>query len=385
MDKYKIYNLIDTLQELPRTPPDNLAKRVIDGINAFFQPTAAMVKIVFPDKRIFQHSIGDISNQELLKHYEKQMSGLDVNSAQFVIEKEPPQVISVVGLKRLDDFSGGISVMVDDFNPFKHILRQVIELFINNISLALTMQSLERKIELDKLLVPVYADIKRFEIEYILAYYENNPQSAILIGAGGHQQFILPKQLPQMITVDSGHVSPEHKKGICDLLPSNLKFRNIDWDSFTVGGSSIKALFAGNFKNRQIIFSKFRSLISDIDFPTSYHETIEAFKLLKKDHTLIVKGEKIAAILETAVAINHEINNPLTAILGNAQLLLLHHENMPKEIKSKIDIIEKSAFRIRSVTQKLMAVIEPITTSYSDNLDMLDIDKSIDRIDQDAE
>lgn len=379
MDKYKIYNLIDALQKLPRTSPDNLTDKVIRGIDEFFQPTAATVKIVFPDNRVFQNSVGDKSNQEILKHYEKQVLNLDVNSAQFVIEREPPQVIAIVGLKYLNDFSGCISVMIDDSNPFRHVLRQVIELFINNVILTLTMSSLDRKIELDKLLSQVFSDIKHFEVEYILAFYENNPQSAILIGTNGHRQFILPEQLLKMIAVESGQISKEKKEKISDLLPKNLKFKNIDWDNFAVGGGSIKALFAGNFKNRQIVFSKFRSLISDIDYPTSYRETIEAFKLLKEDHKLIIKGERIAAILETAVAINHEINNPLTAILGNAQLLLMHHENLPKEIRSKIDIIEKSAFRIRNVTKKLMAVIEPITTSYSDNLEMLDIEKSVDQ------
>jgi two-component system NtrC family sensor kinase len=97
---------------------------------------------------------------------------------------------------------------------------------------------------------------------------------------------------------------------------------------------------------------------------------------LKEDHKLIVKGERVAAILETAVAINHEINNPLTAVLGNTQLLLLQKDKLPDDVITKINTIEKSALRIRQVTQKLMTIVEPITTNYTANLDMLDIEKS---------
>jgi len=57
-------------------------------------------------------------------------------------------------------------------------------------------------------------------------------------------------------------------------------------------------------------------------------------------------------------------------------LLLLNKDNLPSDIVNKIITIEKSALRIRQVTQKLMSVVEPITTSYTESLEMLDIDKS---------
>jgi len=110
--------------------------------------------------------------------------------------------------------------------------------------------------------------------------------------------------------------------------------------------------------------------------PIGYDDIALSFKLLIADHNKIIKAEKVASILETAVTINHEINNPLTAILGNTQLILLDKDKLTKDLLAKITTIEKSALRIRQVTQKLMAVIEPITTPYIDGLQMLDIDKS---------
>ena len=76
------------------------------------------------------------------------------------------------------------------------------------------------------------------------------------------------------------------------------------------------------------------------------------------------------------MAVNHEINNPLTAILGNTQLLLMRAEKLSQDAVAKIKAIEQSAMRIRQVTRKLLSVVEPITTGYTDNLEMLDIEKS---------
>src|SRR4030066_715756 len=54
-----------------------------------------------------------------------------------------------------------------------------------------------------------------------------------------------------------------------------------------------------------------------------------------------VKSGRRNAILETAAALNHEINNPLTAVLGNAQLLLLQAKNLSPETVEKLRAIEE--------------------------------------------
>ncbi|MFQ5453285.1 MAG: histidine kinase dimerization/phospho-acceptor domain-containing protein, partial [Candidatus Zixiibacteriota bacterium] len=73
--------------------------------------------------------------------------------------------------------------------------------------------------------------------------------------------------------------------------------------------------------------------------------------LLSED---LLNKERLSAILETAVTVNHEVNNPLTAILGNVQLLLLNRDDLDKELKAKLKIIEESALKIKDVTQRLM-------------------------------
>ena len=89
-----------------------------------------------------------------------------------------------------------------------------------------------------------------------------------------------------------------------------------------------------------------------------------------------VKSARLNAILETAAALNHEINNPLTAVLGNAQLLLLQAKNLSPETVEKLKAIEESALRIREVTLRLMKIIEPVTVEYASGMKMIDIEKS---------
>ena len=87
----------------------------------------------------------------------------------------------------------------------------------------------------------------------------------------------------------------------------------------------------------------------------------------------ILDKERLSAILETAVTVNHEVNNPLTAILGNIQLLLMKREDLDQELKEKLKVIELSALKIRDVTQRLMRMTSPRSIDYSDGTRMIDI------------
>jgi len=87
----------------------------------------------------------------------------------------------------------------------------------------------------------------------------------------------------------------------------------------------------------------------------------------------LIEKERLAAINETAVTVNHEINNPLTAILGNVQLLLMHRKDLDDELRNKLNVIEASASKIRDVTQKLLRLTSSRTTEYSAGTSMIDL------------
>jgi len=89
-----------------------------------------------------------------------------------------------------------------------------------------------------------------------------------------------------------------------------------------------------------------------------------------------IESERLSAIMQAAVAINHEINSPLTAILGNVQLALGEKEGLDPKIKERLIAIEKGALKIAETTKSLLNIIKPVITEYAPGIKMLDIDKS---------
>jgi signal transduction histidine kinase len=87
----------------------------------------------------------------------------------------------------------------------------------------------------------------------------------------------------------------------------------------------------------------------------------------------MAEKERMAAINDTAVTVNHEINNPLTAIIGNVQLLLIHRKDLDPELRSKLSVIEQSASKIKDVTQKLLRLTSSRTVEYVAGTEMLDL------------
>lgn len=87
----------------------------------------------------------------------------------------------------------------------------------------------------------------------------------------------------------------------------------------------------------------------------------------------LLEKEKLSGILETAVTVNHEVNNPLTAILGNVQLLLLKRDDLDDELRGKLKIVEDAAMKIKNVTQRLLLITKPKTKQYTDGTNMLDL------------
>lgn len=86
-----------------------------------------------------------------------------------------------------------------------------------------------------------------------------------------------------------------------------------------------------------------------------------------------VSKERLGAVQETAVTVNHEINNPLTAILGNVQLLLMKRRELDDELAAKLKIIETSALKIRDVTQRLLRIKSVRSVDYAEGTSMLDL------------
>jgi K+-sensing histidine kinase KdpD len=89
-----------------------------------------------------------------------------------------------------------------------------------------------------------------------------------------------------------------------------------------------------------------------------------------------IKSERLKAITQTAVTINHEVNTPLSVVLGYAQLLLSRKEELNQDTIDKLKKIEQGALRIKEVTHKLSKIVEPIIVKYAGDVKMVDLEGS---------
>jgi signal transduction histidine kinase len=85
---------------------------------------------------------------------------------------------------------------------------------------------------------------------------------------------------------------------------------------------------------------------------------------------------KTRAVIEAAATLNHEINNPLMAVVGNLELLLRHADKLEPDAVAKLHKIRDAAERIRTVTQDLMRLREARSIPYPGGGRMIDLDGS---------
>ncbi len=91
-----------------------------------------------------------------------------------------------------------------------------------------------------------------------------------------------------------------------------------------------------------------------------------------------IKTARLDALRETTATINHEINNPLTVVLGNCQLLLMKSDGLPEDVVKRLRLIEQSSLRIRDVVSQLMKLNEARSTTYVEGSQMIDLQGSKD-------
>jgi nitrogen fixation/metabolism regulation signal transduction histidine kinase len=163
---------------------------------------------------------------------------------------------------------------------------------------------------------------------------------------------------------------------------------------FIISGVTLFAVLFGIFFSRAITNALRRLKESassigkgDFDFDPSGYPNDETGDLasaffqmsldLKNVQEELIQSKRLAAIGEVVASVNHEINNPLMIISGNAQFLEMIMENYPIEMKERVRTILEETERISRVTRKLREIKNPVVEDYtSSGEQMINLDKS---------
>lgn len=86
-----------------------------------------------------------------------------------------------------------------------------------------------------------------------------------------------------------------------------------------------------------------------------------------------VHTAQVEAVKQTIVMLHHEINNPLTVVLGNAELILMKGDHLPAETKARLEKIVQAGLKIKDAVTMLSHTADIRSTTYVNKVRMIDI------------
>lgn len=96
-----------------------------------------------------------------------------------------------------------------------------------------------------------------------------------------------------------------------------------------------------------------RQLATTIEKIQLYNETRKAYEDLRRTQEQLLQSEKMSAVGQLISGVAHELNNPLTAILGYTQLL--ESEKLDSRVEEFIIKLRKQAQRTQRIVQNLLS------------------------------
>jgi signal transduction histidine kinase len=92
-----------------------------------------------------------------------------------------------------------------------------------------------------------------------------------------------------------------------------------------------------------------------------------------------LKNERMAAIGQFAVTVRHEINNALTAIVTESQLLSAEGNVLTEDQRASAESIHRAAMRIATNVRKITNLADAPVTTYAGGIQMIDLDAARER------
>lgn len=123
--------------------------------------------------------------------------------------------------------------------------------------------------------------------------------------------------------------------------------------------SAMDFYFLNTLKNQSAI-----AISNSLLYENMEDQVRERTKELVQAQKQLIQVEKLATVGTLAGGVAHEINNPLTAVLTNVQMLLASDTIKDSSDRESLELIEEASKRCRTIVQKLMAYAKkPLETS----------------------
>ncbi len=86
-----------------------------------------------------------------------------------------------------------------------------------------------------------------------------------------------------------------------------------------------------------------------------------------------LKLERLTVFREMAVAVSHEINNPLTSVFACLHLLQNELRDAPESVREYLASLHGDMKRIKDIVGRLASATKVAKTRYSSDIDMIDL------------
>jgi len=186
-----------------------------------------------------------------------------------------------------------------------------------------------------------------------------------LLAPAQHADMALPREFLDRIRDSRIEVITEAE---AETMPEQVRecirsegLRHWIWVIMRSNDTAVGALCIASRQDRRfsetdqhLVVAVARQLATTIEKVRLYEETCRAYDNLRRTQEQLLQSEKMSAIGQLISGVAHEINNPLTAILGYAQLL--EHESLSEKARDFVNKLFKQAQRTQHLLQNLLSV-----------------------------
>jgi len=87
----------------------------------------------------------------------------------------------------------------------------------------------------------------------------------------------------------------------------------------------------------------------------------------------LLQAERLGAIGEIVITVRHEINNPLTTVIGNIELLIERYGDKDKALAARLETVLNNSLRIAEIVKQLQAIKRGKVVEYVNGVSMTDL------------